>query len=176
MKAVLTGFGVLVLGVASVAAQLPAVSAAGKPDAGPKWEYRVLTKAQVLDLGKKDLATGLNQLGDDGWELVAVDAAYIFKRIKNPSREHVAEIQRRIALIESEVDILRDRVAWAQRMAKKGFLSDRQLDAERLRLQVAESVLDEAQKELQILSTDPKEAGEKKDKPAAPERPPGKGP
>jgi hypothetical protein len=41
----------------------------------PKWEYQVLTKEQVAGLGKKDLAAGLNKLGDESWELVAVEAA-----------------------------------------------------------------------------------------------------
>jgi hypothetical protein len=174
MKAVLTGFVLLVLGVASVPAQIPDVSAAGKSDLAPEWEYRVLTKAQVLDLGKNDLATGLNKLGGDGWELAAVDGAYIFKRIKSPGRESAAEMQRRITLIESEVEVLRERVGWAQRMVKKGFLSDRQLDAERLRLQAAESALGEARRELQIRSSDAKEPADKAGKPAAPQPPPGK--
>jgi hypothetical protein len=176
MKAVLTGFVLLVLGVANVPGQAPALPAARKSDPAPKWEYRVLTKEQVLDLGKKDLATGLNKLGDDGWELVAVDAAYIFKRVKSPGREHAGEILRRIALIESDVELFRDRVGWAQRMVKKGFLSDRQLDAERIRLKAAESALGEAQRELQALSSDTKEAGDKQRKPAAPEQSPGKSP
>jgi hypothetical protein len=175
MKAVLIGFVLLVLGVAGVAAQPPVVLAPERSDLAPQWEYRVLTKAQILDLGKNDLATGLNKLGSDGWELAAVDGAYIFKRLRSPGRESAAETQRRIALIESEVAILRERVGWAQRMAKKGFLSDRQVDAERLRLKAAESALDEVQRELQIRSSDPIKSVEKQGKPAAPERPPGKG-
>jgi hypothetical protein len=43
--------------------------------AGPKWEYKVLTKDEILELGNKDFTAGLNKLGDEGWELIAVPAA-----------------------------------------------------------------------------------------------------
>lgn len=51
------------------------------------WEYKALVKSQITELGKTDLGAGLNALGDEGWELVAVDAGkgqatYIFKRAK----------------------------------------------------------------------------------------------
>jgi Bacterial type II/III secretion system short domain len=52
------------------------------------WEYKTLLKSQITELGKTDLGAGLNALGDEGWELVAVDrpekgtATYIFKRVK----------------------------------------------------------------------------------------------
>jgi internalin A len=52
-------------------------------EAGPKtqWEYKVLAKDQVNELGKGILAAGLNQLGQKGWELSAVDnGSYILKR------------------------------------------------------------------------------------------------
>src|SRR5262249_17423409 len=39
-----------------------------------RWEYQVLTKEQVADLGKKNLAAGVNKLGGDSWELGAVEA------------------------------------------------------------------------------------------------------
>jgi hypothetical protein len=53
---------------------LPAAApAAGpKPASAVKWEYRALTKEQLLELGQKDLAAGLNRLGSEGWELVTV--------------------------------------------------------------------------------------------------------
>jgi hypothetical protein len=60
-----------------------------------RWEYRVLSAPQVRELGKKDLEAGLNKLGDEGWELVAIDPAtkaikvtsaeYYFKRPKGRS-------------------------------------------------------------------------------------------
>jgi Bacterial type II/III secretion system short domain len=42
---------------------------------GPKWEYKVLTKGEIAELANKDFAAGLNKLGDEGWELIAVPAA-----------------------------------------------------------------------------------------------------
>src|SRR5262249_25272463 len=39
-----------------------------------KWEYRVLTKEQLAELGKKNLAAGLNKIGEEGWELVTVQS------------------------------------------------------------------------------------------------------
>jgi hypothetical protein len=58
-----------------------------------RWEYRLATRQQLLELGKNDVAAGLNKVGAEGWELVAVrpgagrpegrgDAAteYYFKR------------------------------------------------------------------------------------------------
>jgi hypothetical protein len=38
-----------------------------------RWEYKVMTTAEVRSLGKKDLDAGLNQLGHEGWELVGMD-------------------------------------------------------------------------------------------------------
>lgn len=53
----------------------------GSASAAPsRWDYQVLTKERVLELGNKDLAAGLNALGAQGWELAAVDTVYIFRR------------------------------------------------------------------------------------------------
>jgi hypothetical protein len=43
--------------------------------AAPKWEYKIQTKEELLDLGKKDLGAGLNKLGAEGWELVSIQPA-----------------------------------------------------------------------------------------------------
>ena len=111
--------------------------------AGPKWEYKVLTKDEIAELANKDLAAGLNKLGEEGWELVVVDTSYIFKRPKNSPP---AGVKRRIALAEAEVEQLKDRVAWAERMAKKGYLTRQVVEAERAKLSRAEMALDEARK------------------------------
>jgi hypothetical protein len=63
------------------------------PQWRPKWEYKVASESEVAKLGKGDLAAGLNQLGEDGWDLVAVHSTapasgaltpvrYVFKRLK----------------------------------------------------------------------------------------------
>lgn len=97
----------------------------------PRWEYRVLTKAKLLELGKNDLAAGLNQLGEEGWELVAVDRdfTYIFKRPKDQLGKQIEDVKGQIALIEADVESLKDRVSWAERMAKKGFMTEQQVQA-----------------------------------------------
>src|SRR6516162_8026330 len=93
----------LQLAVVVSASQLTARAA--EPPA--QWEYQVLTKAQLFDLGNKDLATGLNKLGNEGWELAAIDSAYIFKRPKVQRRVEVMKL--RLKLAESDVDHQKDR-------------------------------------------------------------------
>jgi hypothetical protein len=139
------------------------LAAEEKTDAIPRWEYRVLTKAQVIDVARKDLAAGLNKLGDEGWELVAVKEVYIFKR---PSiSQQVEKIRSRIALVESKVEMLKDRVAWSERMAKKGFLTSEQVKASREQLRQAEMALDGARKDLKSYLGDPKKPVKKETKP-----------
>jgi hypothetical protein len=134
--------------------QAPAALAQTKSQAGTRWEYRVLTKQQVLDLGSKDLATGLNKLGDDGWELTAVDSAYIFKRPKGPDRQQWGDLKRRLADAEVEVAAMRDRAAWSERMVKKGLMTNQQADAVRAALQMAELALEQARRDLGLPPTD----------------------
>jgi hypothetical protein len=165
MRVIPRGLVLLVISFACGALQAPALAAEGKPEAVAKWEYRVLTKEQVIDLGKKDLAAGLNQLGDEGWEFVAIDAAYIFKRPKDQVRKQLDKIKTQIALAESDVASIKDRVAWSERMAKKGYLSDQQVEVERVQLKRAEMALDTARRELKTVPSDPKEPVEKERKP-----------
>src|SRR5262245_58095444 len=73
------------------------------PEAGAKWEYSVLTRAEVAKHGKDDFKAGLNKLGDEGWELVAVEtrpgarpgatasSSYYFKRPKQAAQAKAAE-------------------------------------------------------------------------------------
>jgi hypothetical protein len=70
----------------------------GSVSVRPQWEYAVHDKDALAKLGGGDVAAGLNKLGDEGWELVAVDAHefasrrgrgvedFYFKRLKNPPR------------------------------------------------------------------------------------------
>jgi len=166
MKTVPRGYVLLVIAVASGTLQITAWSAEGKPIAAPTWEYRVLTKEQVVDLGKKDLAAGLNQLGGEGWELAAVDAVYIFKRPRDRNPKRVEEIKSQVALLESEVEMLQDRVTWADRMVRKGYMTDQQLRAERETLKLVEKALNRARKDLDTLQADPKRPAEIERKPA----------
>jgi hypothetical protein len=161
------GFVLLVVGIAAGGAPVRAAAAESKPDAVVLWEYRVLTRDQVLDLGKKDLASGLNKLGDEGWELVVAEPAYIFKRPRDQVRKQAADLKRRITLMESDVEMRKDRVAWSERMLRKGYMTEQQANAARLQLKAAEMALDEARKELKDAPPGPME-------PAEPERRPDK--
>jgi hypothetical protein len=156
MKAVPTGLVLLAIGLAGSALPANAWSAEAEPAVLARWEYRVLTRDQVLDLGKKDLAAGLNKLGVEGWELAAIDGVYIFKRMRQENARSAEEVKSLIARIEADVEQWKDRVAWAQRMARKGFLSDREVDAERQQLRRAEIALERARRDLRILSPEQK--------------------
>jgi hypothetical protein len=149
----------LQLAVVVSASQLTARAA--EPPA--QWEYQVLTKAQLFDLGNKDLATGLNKLGNEGWELAAIDSAYIFKRPKVQRRVEVMKL--RLKLAESDVDHQKDRVQWAERMLKKGFLSGNQLKEEVRLLRELEIVLEEIEADMKSQQTEPKKATETEPKP-----------
>lgn len=150
------GFVLLAAGIAS--SQTSALSAEPKPDAAPKWEYRVVTHEQLLDLGKKDLAAGLNKLGDDGWELITVErldkTAYIFKRPKD--YRNIEDVKQKLFTAQSNVELWKDRVSWAERMVKKGYMTDRQLQTETARLKDAEFALERIERELKTFPPEPK--------------------
>ena len=139
----------------------PAVRSA---ESALRWEYRILTKAQLLDLGKKDLTAALNQLGDEGWELAAFDAAYIFKRPK-VQQQSVEVLKLRLGLAEADVEQQRERVQWSQRMVKRGFLPANQLKDELRLLRELEIALEEAKQDVKSLPAEPKKATENKGKP-----------
>jgi hypothetical protein len=144
-----------------VAGLMLAGSAASAPDSKPdgvlRWEYRVLTEEQVIALGKKDLAAGLNKLGEEGWELITTGAHYIFKRPRDLAQKQAAEIKRRIAIAEADVEAWKDRVTWSERMLRKGYMTESQVEAERARLKRAEAVLGEEREALKRLPSAPNE-------------------
>jgi hypothetical protein len=154
MTAALTGLLLLALGLAE--AELPPPT-----EITSTWEYRVLKKDELLDLGKKDLAAGLNVLSNQGWELAAIDTVYIFKRPKNATprnlvlrnlnRNRIQDLKDQVSLLQSEVDRWKDRVGWSERMLRKGFLSRNELLNEQDWLRRAEVALEHAQRELKTL-------------------------
>jgi hypothetical protein len=140
---------------------------ASPAESSSRWEYRTLTKDQVLSLGNSDLATGLNRLGDDGWELAGVDGIYIFKRPRGIAHRRAEDIKDEIKIIEADVEQQKDRVAWAQRMGKKGFLAENQIQFERDYLKRLELILARARRDLDAL---PKERREPVAKPRTGEK------
>jgi hypothetical protein len=151
-----TAFALLIAGLSAGSA--PAQIVAADFGIGPvrKWEYRVVGKDQLPKAQAKDLVDALNKLGDEGWELVAAGDAYIFKRPK--SEDRAEEMRRQVAFLQAEVDRFKDRVAWSKRMARKGFLSDSQLQFEEDLLKEVESALDKARADLKALPRQPAEA------------------
>src|SRR5882672_9356051 len=99
-KVIPMGFVLLALGVVG-GCPVTVCSAEPKPEVAVKWEYRIVTKEQLLDLGNKDLVAGLNKLGDEGWELTAVEPAYIFKRPK-PTPKQLEDVKRQVLLAQSD--------------------------------------------------------------------------
>jgi hypothetical protein len=99
---VLAGIGAGVLSTSAAEKAAPPVAADQKRGARVKWEYKAISPHAVENLapkGSKDkLTEGLNILGDQGWELVAVQpgavmsgfngkigsmpSTYLFKRAK----------------------------------------------------------------------------------------------
>jgi membrane-associated protease RseP (regulator of RpoE activity) len=71
----------------------------------------------------------------------------------------------RISQLESDVAALKDRAAWSERMAKKGFMTEQEVQADRARLRKAEMDLDKARTDLKALSPDPNKPAQKERKP-----------
>jgi len=132
---------------------VPVVLAEDKPI--PRWEYRVVTKDQVVELGKNDLAAGLNKLGNEGWELVVVDGGYIFKRSKVQYDKEIADLKLRIAILNRDIEMQKDRVAWSSRMLKMGYVSPPAVVAEKERLERYELILEKLNKDLDRMSAPP---------------------
>jgi hypothetical protein len=135
--------------------QVPALRADDKPVT--KWEYRVVPRDQVAELGKNDLAAGLNKLGSEGWELVVVDGGYIFKRPRAQNDNEIAELKLKVNILQSDFEMQKERLAWSERMLKMGYMSNQAVGAERERLRRIELVLEKTRKELETLSPPPKE-------------------
>jgi hypothetical protein len=147
--------GLTLLAVALICC--PALPGASPSEAGSRWEYKTLTKDQILSLGKKGLDAGLNLLGDDGWELAAVDGVYIFKRSKSLAGKRVQDLKDEIKIIEADVEQQKDRLAWSERMGRKGFLAENQIKFERDYLNRLELVLARARRDLEALPKDNRE-------------------
>jgi hypothetical protein len=158
MKVNSTAYAVILIGFARATLLASEGLDEKRPDAVPSWEYRILTKEQIIELGKKDLTEGLNKLGEQGWELAAVETAFIFKRAKPQNGERIEDVKRQIALFEVDQQKWQDRVAWSERMLKKGFLSEAQVNGERMELRKIEITLDSLRRELQSLSLNPSDA------------------
>jgi hypothetical protein len=52
-----------------------ASASASEPYAGSRWEYQVHSKPEVVKLGGGSLRSGLNKLGEEGWEMIGLEPA-----------------------------------------------------------------------------------------------------
>jgi hypothetical protein len=150
-KAIAKGLALFAIAVVGSGLPVHDVDAAGAPGVPRRWEYRVLTRQEVVDLGKKDLAAGLNKLGGEGWELVAIDAQYIFKRPNFLNSNDVETLKQQLTLAETDIEMRKERLAWSERMARKGFMSENNVQAQKMRLREAEIARDWAKRELDAL-------------------------
>lgn len=66
-------------------------------------------------------------------------------------RQQIRDIEGRISMAESDVEVWRDRVAWDERMVKKKYLSPNQAQADTSKLQASEISLAKVREELHIL-------------------------
>jgi hypothetical protein len=151
---------VLFLLGAAAGTSLAAEPGPGPTPAGPaKWEYRILTREQVAKLGKNDVVAGLNRLGKDGWELVAVEPAlapakgagavqFYLKRPRDDRRARREEAQDRVDAARAYLAMWQERSAWSERMVRKGLLTEAQAGADKARVAQAALALDRAEREL----------------------------
>jgi hypothetical protein len=142
----------LALGVGGIL-QATAVAEEPRADTSRRWEYRTFKKEELPDPRSKDIATALNKIGEEGWELVAAEPVYIFKRPKRVLQ--VEDVKRQINLLQTELDMWKSRVAWTRLMARKGFVSKNDLMVEETLLRDVEMALESANKELKMLAPEP---------------------
>jgi hypothetical protein len=64
----------------------------------------------------------------------------------------LADIQGRIAIAQADLEMWKERLAWSERMVKKGFLTAQQAAQEQARLKTAELLLEKLRQELKALT------------------------
>ncbi|MGF1579946.1 MAG: hypothetical protein ACFCD0_11345 [Gemmataceae bacterium] len=145
-KVPLTVIAILNVPLAIVFGFITQASAGGPKQKIPKWEYRVHTEKQVLALSKQDLTTGLNNLGNQGWELVAARPAFIFKRLKQ--EKSLADLNERVSEAEVRVERLKEDLTRSKKLVELGAESPAKVRELQLLEREARKSLLAAQKEL----------------------------
>jgi hypothetical protein len=169
-KAILSVFVLFGVGVVPGWSQRPESSGQVPGPQPVQWEYRVLTKNQILELGKNELASGLNRVGGDGWQLVAVEPSqpptFYFKRPRYSVAEQIEELQALMPRLELDVAVARERADWAERMARKGYAYEANVGVTNQQLKLAEFALDRAKKHLEALTPEPAKTSDRNPKPS----------
>jgi RND family efflux transporter MFP subunit len=113
----------------------------------------VVRKGRRQNLGPVRLADGLAP-GDK------VGAKDVWERYN-----HLKTTQDRAKVLESDVEMMKERVTWSERMVKKGYLTAQQLEADRTLLKKLEADLEAARAELGTTQPPKKAPAEKGGKP-----------
>jgi len=124
-----------------LAASAPAADDAKSPPAPIKQDRigRVTAAVEAIEQALPDLPPGVEK------EQIRMAVAQL--RLKLDA----------IKLARSDVDQQHERAAWAERMAKKGYMTQQQADAEKSKLNKYELFLQKLKKDLEGLSGHPKE-------------------
>lgn len=80
-----------------------------------------------------------------------LEAEIALERAKSPKQAPPGDVKKRAAQAGSDVAMWLERVAWAERMARKGYLTERQVRADKAKLKKAQAERDEAERELKRL-------------------------
>lgn len=94
---------------------------------------------------------------------VAIELAEIVlkKYLEGDYLQLIRDIKGRKSIAESDLEMVRERAAWADRMVKKGYLSESQARSEKARLSSAELALLKVEEELRVLNEFEKQRAEK---------------
>jgi hypothetical protein len=151
------GLPFVLLGVALIL-QFP-VQGQETPAGSRRWEYRVLPREQIVQLGQGDITAGLNRLGEEGWQLVAIEPGtlpgknartthFYLQRPSVPPGDRPAAVQKRLAAAREDVALRTQRLAWTERMHQKGFAGKAQVEADKAELRKAQAALERAEQQL----------------------------
>jgi multidrug efflux pump subunit AcrA (membrane-fusion protein) len=122
---------------------------------------RLKEKSVLLEQARADLVySSENQKIVDSQNRIDLEAARgaaqladldLQKYVRGEYHQAEQDLQGRLSLAESDLEMWRDRVAWTERMVKKGFLSPGQSRAEEAHLESARLDLDKLREELRVL-------------------------
>lgn len=82
------------------------------------------------------------------------DATQIRQAIENVRKQLAEDLRGRIKSAEADLEAVRDRAAWSERMVKKGFLTPGQAEAARAKVEDAQHALRKLQDQAQHLTDD----------------------
>jgi HlyD family secretion protein len=100
--------------------------------------YKIVVKQNESDIQTAEVGLQLAKID----QLKYRDADY---------KQALKDVQGRIKLAESDLEMLRERASWSERMLKKGYLSRSQVESENAKLRSGELLREKVQEELRVL-------------------------